>query len=133
MGRVRGKGKKLTVATSNEDQGSGDEEVIPPFKRRGRPQKPMKDDIYDNDAENLEEGEDDAKFTASSKETTVVNEKKRKRFSKAKENSDLVKEEISAGSKSKIDDLVRSNGFRHNGSRRKSKPQRAAEAGVECK
>ncbi|URE41318.1 hypothetical protein MUK42_02521 [Musa troglodytarum] len=135
MGRGRGKGKKLTAATGNEDPGSGDQEVLPVYKRRGRPQKPLKDDIDVDDTETVEEGKDDTKLTAPNKElkgSTVVVGKKRKRYSKAKENDDAIIEENGVGSKSRNEDLTRSNGFRHSGSRRKSKPRRAAEAGVEC-
>lgn len=137
MGRGRGKGKKLTMVTGNEDPGSGGEEVLPTYKRRGRPQKPLKDESDDDDdeTEKIEDG-DNVKFTARSKEikgSTMVNGKKRTRYSNAKQNSDLVIDEISAGSQSIDEDSTRSNGFRHNGSRRKSKPRRAAEAGVECK
>ncbi|CAL9172218.1 unnamed protein product [Musa hybrid cultivar] len=138
MGRGKGKGKKLTLATSNEDRGSGDEEAIPAYKRRGRPQRPLKDDIDEDVTEKIEDGEDDAKHTSAPskdpKVSTVVNGKKRKRHGKAKDNPALILEEnFGAASKSKNDDVTGCNGFRHTGSRRKSKPRRAAEAGVECK
>ncbi|RZS13317.1 hypothetical protein BHM03_00044890 [Ensete ventricosum] len=138
MGRGRGKGKKLTMVTGNEDPGSGGEEVLPTYKRRGRPQKPLKGESDDDDDDETEkiEDEDNVKLTAQSKEikgSTMVNGKKRNRYSNTKQNSDLVMEETSAGSQSIDEDSTRSNGFRHNGSRRKSKPRRAAEAGVECK
>ncbi|CAL9111751.1 unnamed protein product [Musa textilis] len=138
MGRGKGKGKKLTLATGNEDQGSGDEEAIPAYKRRGRPQRPLKDDIDEDVTEKIEVGEDDVKLTAAPskdpKVSTVVNGKKRKRHGKAKDNPDVILEKnFGAGSKSKNDDATGANGFRHTGSRRKSKPRRAAEAGVECK
>ncbi|KAK1287190.1 hypothetical protein QJS10_CPB19g01005 [Acorus calamus] len=42
MGRGRGKGKRLTAVTSHEDPGSGGEEPLPAYKRRGRPTKPLK-------------------------------------------------------------------------------------------
>ncbi|CAL9091875.1 unnamed protein product [Musa hybrid cultivar] len=134
MGRGRGKGKKSTMVTGNEDPGSGGEEVLPTYKRRGRPQKPLKDES-DDETEKIEDV-DNVKLTAQSKEikgSTMVNGKKRTRYSSAKQNSDLVIDKISAGSQSIDEDSTRSNGFRHNGSRRKSKPRRAAEAGVECK
>ncbi|KAJ8500282.1 hypothetical protein OPV22_010834 [Ensete ventricosum] len=140
MGRGKGKGKKSTLATSNEDhQGSGDEEAIPAYKRRGRPQRPLKDDVDEDVTGKIEDGEDDVKLTASPskdpKVSTVVNRKKRKRQGEAKDNPDLIPEEnLGAASKSKNDDVTGSNGFRHTGSRRrKSKPRRAAGAGVECK
>ncbi|XP_010928442.1 uncharacterized protein [Elaeis guineensis] len=138
MGRGRGKGKKLTVVTSHEDPGSGGEEVLPAYKRRGRPQKPLKDDIDEEETEKIEEEEegDDVKPSALTKDTkssAVGNGKKRRRFPQVKENSGSVLEENSTGVRSNNEESTRSNGFRPNGSRRKSKPRRAAEAGVECK
>eukprot|EP00262_Sarcandra_glabra_P007326 TRINITY_DN20049_c0_g1_i1.p1 TRINITY_DN20049_c0_g1~~TRINITY_DN20049_c0_g1_i1.p1 ORF type:complete len:139 (+),score=42.41 TRINITY_DN20049_c0_g1_i1:294-710(+) len=138
MGRGRGKGKKLTVVASHEDPGSGGEESLPAYKRRGRPQKPLKDEIDEEETEKIEEEEgDDSKAAISSKETksqaTVENGKKRKRYSQVKENVDSSKDEKSVGTKSNTDESIKSNGFRQNGSRRKSKPRRAAEVGVECK
>ncbi|CAN0902042.1 hypothetical protein LINGRAHAP2_LOCUS21751 [Linum grandiflorum] len=130
MRRGRGKGKKLTVR-NHDDGGSGEEEEeeekIPAQKRRGRPQKLLKDDI---DYEQVEKIEDDGKGLAE-------NVKKRRRSSQqAKEKPDLVKEEANKGvpkSTSTDDGSTKINGFRQNGSRRKSKPRRAAEAGVECR
>lgn len=125
MGRGRGKGKKLTV-TNHDDPGS-EEEKIPVQKRRGRPQKPLVDEIDEEENEKLEE--EDSKEMKSS----VENGKKRKQTPQGKETSDSTKEENGSGTRSNTDDSIKSNGFRHNGSRRKSKPRRAAEAGVECK
>ncbi|KVH90865.1 hypothetical protein Ccrd_007148 [Cynara cardunculus var. scolymus] len=113
MGRGKGKGKKFAL-TNNDDPGSGEDEKIPVQKRRGRPQKPLVDET-DEYVEKIEEEDDDEN----------VNGKKRKRNKPAKEKGELAKEESPNG--------TRSNGFRHNGSRRKNKPHRAAEAGVECK
>ncbi|KAA8528130.1 hypothetical protein F0562_035619 [Nyssa sinensis] len=138
MGRGRGKGKKLTVS-NHEDPGSGEEEKIPIQKRRGRPQKPLKDEIdEEEEAEKMEEEDSEiTKNGVSSKEmkssTAAENGKKRKRNLQAKEKQDTIKEENGVGTRSSTNDLSKSNGFRHNGSRRKSKPRRAAEAGVECK
>ncbi|PON51687.1 rho GTPase-activating gacO-like protein [Trema orientale] len=137
MGRGRGKGKRLTV-TNHDDPGSGEEEKIPAQKRRGRPQKPLKDEIDDEEAEKIEEDDsENGKAVISTKEvkspTAAENGKKRKRYSQVKEKSDSVKEENGNGTRSSADDSTKSNGFRHNGSRRKNKPRRAAEAGVECK
>ncbi|OVA07302.1 hypothetical protein BVC80_1603g1 [Macleaya cordata] len=136
MGRGRGKGKKLTVVTNNEDPGSGAEESLPAYKKRGRPQKPLKDEIDGDEIGKIEEEDvEKAKSAISNKETknpvVVENGKKRKR--NLKENSDSVKEENSVVTRSSTDNSNKSNGFRQNGSRRKSKPRRAAEAGVECK
>ncbi|XP_062015328.1 uncharacterized protein LOC133731899 [Rosa rugosa] len=137
MGRGRGKGKRLTV-TNHDDPGSGEEEKIPAQKRRGRPLKPLKDEIDEEEVEKVEADDiENAKAGISSKEikspSAAENGKKRKRYSQAKEKSDSVKEENGNGTRSSTDDSTKSNGFRHNGSRRKNKPRRAAEAGVECK
>lgn len=136
MGRGRGKGKRLTV-TNHDDPGSGEEEKIPAQKRRGRPQKPLKDEI-DEEVEKIEEEDsENAKSGTPSKEMksplATENGKKRKRNPLVKEKPDSVEEENGNGNRLSTDDSTKSNGFRHNGSRRKNKPRRAAEAGVECK
>lgn len=135
MGRGRGKGKKLTV-TSHEDPGSGEDEKIPAQKRRGRPQKPLKDEIDDEELGKTEEEESENKSTSGlSKDSSIVeNGKKRKRGSPAKEKPSPVKEEHSVGATLVVATEVttKPNGFRHIGSRRKNKPRRAAEVGVEC-
>ncbi|KAI3910579.1 hypothetical protein MKW98_027861 [Papaver atlanticum] len=137
MGRGRGKGKKLTVVSSQEDLGSGGEEILPAYKRRGRPQKPLKDEIDDEGIEEiLDKDEENIKSTNLIKEVktpaAVENGRKRKKNSQVKENTDTVKEEIGVEARSSAE-IIKSNGFRQNGSRRKSTPRRAAEAGVECK
>lgn len=136
MGRGRGKGKKLTV-TSHEDAGSGEEEKIPAQKRRGRPQKPLKDEIDDDEIGKLEEEESENKSTGGlSKDSVVIaaleNGRKRKRNSPAKEKSSPMKEENVVEATLVADVATKPTGFRHIGSRRKSKPRRAAEVGVEC-
>ncbi|XP_068652367.1 uncharacterized protein [Aristolochia californica] len=139
MGRGRGKGKKLTVVASHEDPGSGGEESLPAYKRRGRPQKPLKDEPDEEDVEKIDEEDgDQTKQIIACKELKVPaavteNGKKRKKYSQVKETVDLVKEENGVGGQSGANESTKSNGFRQNGSRRKSKPRRAAEAGVECK
>ncbi|XP_022154112.1 uncharacterized protein LOC111021447 [Momordica charantia] len=140
MGRGRGKGRKLSV-TNHDDAGSGEEEKIPAQKRRGRPQKPLKDEIDEEEGENKIEDDDGENLKGgdiiSNKEmkspAAAENGKRRRRNSQAKEKLDSVKEENGDGTRSSTDESTRSNGFRHNGSRRKSKPRRAAEAGVNCK
>ncbi|KAJ8747778.1 hypothetical protein K2173_014457 [Erythroxylum novogranatense] len=137
MGRGRGKGKRSSVM-NHDDTGSGEEEKIPAQKRRGRPQKPLKDDIDEEEVENVEDEDcQKGRDGTISKEIKVAavaeNGKKRKRYSQSKEKADTVKEENDVGTRSSTDDSTKSNGFRQNGSRRKSKPRRAAEAGVECK
>lgn len=136
MGRGRGKGKKSSAA--REDAGSGEEEKLP-VRRRGRPQKPLKDDIEEEeDVEKMEEDDDSesAKSSVLSKDgknqAGVENGRKRKKPSQVKENLDSVKEENGGGNKTNTD-AMKSTGFRQNGSRRKNKPRRAAEVGVECK
>ncbi|XP_038987451.1 squamosa promoter-binding-like protein 15 isoform X1 [Phoenix dactylifera] len=53
--------------------------------------------------------------------------------SQVKENSESVLEEDGSGVRSNNEESTRSNSFRQNRSRRKSKPWQAAEAGVESK
>ncbi|KAL2578859.1 hypothetical protein AAZV13_15G029700 [Glycine max] len=137
MGRGRGKGKKLTV-TNFEDPASGEDEKVPTQKRRGRPQKPLKDDFDEEEVEKIEDDSDNVKNGVSNKEmkspTATENGRKRKRNSQVKEKLDSVEEENGIGNGSNTtDELTKTNGFRHNGSRRKSTPRRAAEAGVQCK
>lgn len=147
MGRPRGKSKKLNE--SDEDGISGGEEASSPTptpsKRRGRPpQKPVKDDDTD-DAEDKGTGEVEVEEDADgggvkpvvqpgNKDggdpmgtTTETGGKKRRRRVK-RSADDLVEEDEEGHVKSKPH-----NGFRPTGSRRKSTPRRAAEAGVECK
>lgn len=141
MGRGRGKGKKMAVIASHED--SGEEEKMPPVKRRGRPQKTLKDEVeeeeeetekIDEEEEEEEDGEN-LKISVSNKDgkppISSENSRKRKRNSQVKENHDSVK--VENGIKNSPSDSIKSVGFRQNGSRRKNKPRRAAEVGVECK
>ncbi|CAN4109270.1 unnamed protein product [Withania somnifera] len=137
MGRGRGKGKKQYI---HEDLGSGEEEKIP-IRRRGRLQKPSKDGIGEEEEEEvvkLEDEEDDSEntkgfiFNKDVKIQTAVSGKKRKRTSQVKE-VDSAKVENGVGTKTNSNDLIKSVGFRPNGSRRKNKPRRAAEVGVECR
>lgn len=133
MGRVRGKGKKSTVIAAREEPGSGGEEKIPVYRRRGRPQKPLKDDIQrEEETEKTEEDGEEAK-NLKYQVAATENGRKRKRSAQAKENMDSVKEENGVEAKSTPDDATKFVGFRQNSSRRKNKPRRAAEAGVECK
>ena len=133
MGRSRGKGKKLTIS-NEEDAISEEEEKVPKQKRRGRPQKLFKDDFDEEEIEEILEedacGGDNVKNVVSSKEMKNLNTTKhgRKRKRNLQEKIEPIEEKIES-----IDELRKSNGFRHNGSRRKSKPRRAAEAGVQCK
>lgn len=130
MGRPRGGKTKKSMEAAKEDAGSEAEEVRPAYKRRGRPQKIVKDDI-DDEEEDMAKAEDDgdeAKKVATSKDSKSVAEnggKKRRRQSKRGPESATEKH---------IGEPARPlNGFRQNGSRRKSTPRRAAEAGVQSK
>lgn len=140
MGRGRGKGKKPIVVTSREDtgSGSGEEEKLPAYRRRGRLQKPLKDDVKeDREAEKIEEDGDNPNGSISIKGTETVvastNGRKRKRSTQAKDVIAIEKHENGIELKSSADDTEKSVGFRQNGSRRKNKPRRAAEAGIVCK
>uniref|UniRef100_A0A0E0A8V8 Uncharacterized protein n=1 Tax=Oryza glumipatula TaxID=40148 RepID=A0A0E0A8V8_9ORYZ len=145
MGRGRGRGRKLTNGRSHEDKGSSGEEVVPARKRRGRPQKRIVDKVVDQaEAKNLAEGDDGdadyqqgegedggAKPKASRTEKSSAGKgNKRNRLPKEEESSNLDLEENSSSTRSSNDESTRSNGFRQNGSRRKSTPRRAAEAGI---
>ncbi|CAO2822154.1 unnamed protein product [Amaranthus hypochondriacus] len=122
MGRVRGKSKKQTVA-AHKDVGSEKEEKIPASKRRGRPQKPMKDEVEDEEIEN---GKCNMTDKSLESDDHAENGAKRKRSLQVKENSNGLE------AKSVANDSVKPVGFRQIGSRRKNKPRRAAEVGVEC-
>lgn len=132
MRRGRGKGKKQSAST-REDRGSGDEEKIPAYRRRGRPQKPMKDDFEEEEEEYDEEmvekmEEEDEEIDDGSVTSKGLKKEKKRKMSNGS-NMDLIEEENGLGSKSTRSTSI---GFRPNGSRRKSKPRRAAEAVVEC-
>lgn len=138
MRRGRGKGKKPNVISSHEHPGSGEEEKLPAYRRRGRPQKPLNDDVgEEEEAENKEEDGDDKKGFISTKDikfqAATVNGRKRKGSPQANEEKDFMKHENGIALKPSNDDSTKSLGFRQNGSRRKNKPRRAAEVGVECK
>ncbi|KAM1079406.1 hypothetical protein ACFX2B_013969 [Malus domestica] len=137
MGRGRGKAKKQNIIAAREDTGSGEEERILPSRRRGRPLKTLKDDIVEGEAALKTEDGDDAKGRVLSKDmkdqSAIENGRKRKRSAQVKETIKSVEEDKMIETKSSLDDPKKAVGFRQNGSRRKNKPHRAAEAGVECK
>lgn len=130
MGRGKGRGKKQNVISPRED--SGEEEKMP-VKRRGRPQKAVKNNIEEKEEiEKIvaEDGENTKNFQSSEdmgNQILMENDQKR-----MKPSLDLVKEENGVGPKANDSDTVKFVGFRQNGSRRKNKPRRAAEVGVEC-
>ncbi|KAL6635018.1 hypothetical protein ACP70R_027689 [Stipagrostis hirtigluma subsp. patula] len=134
MGRGRGRGRRPTIVRSHEDKGSSGEEVVPARKRRGRPQKRFADKIDQTDVENFVEkvdGDEEEVDDAKLKSNTAAAGNKRGR--QLKDSSNLVLEESNSSVRSSSDESTRTNGFRQIGSRRKNKPRRAAEAGVECK
>ncbi|MED6130411.1 hypothetical protein PIB30_000916 [Stylosanthes scabra] len=141
MGRGRGKGKKDPVIVEPEDPRNGEKEKLPAFRRRGRPIKPLMDGVEGVEApENIEKDEEivNGNGNDSSKDlktqVITVSKRKRKRSVQTKEKKDpAAKEENGNQVKPNPDDSVKPAGFRHNGSRRKNKPHRAAEAGVDCK
>ncbi|BAT85327.1 uncharacterized protein LOC124831313 [Vigna umbellata] len=136
MGRGRGKGKKQSVIT--EDPGS-EEDKVPAYRRRGRPLKPLTDEIEEVEvAETIEKDEENVKGNNGSTnelktQPITINKRKRKRSTQVKEKIDPMKDDNGILAKSGPDDSIKSTGFRQNGSRRKNKPRRAAEAGVDCK
>lgn len=113
MGRGKGKAKKSSAIAHREDR-SGEEENKP-AKKRGRPTKAQKEE----EIERIDE-KTDAKL-----------ENKRKNpSSETEESLDMLKDENSVGTETNEPELTKPAGFRHNGSRRKNKPRRAAEVGV---
>ncbi|XP_073311190.1 uncharacterized protein [Primulina huaijiensis] len=134
MGRGRAKGKKLTM-TNQEDTGSGEEEKLPAQKKRGRPQKSLKDEVDEEEAQKIEDvsSEDTSEApNKDSKSKMAQNGKKRMKNGEMKEKVDSVKEENGIATGITTEEPNKSVGFRQNGNRRKSKPHRAAEAVVEC-
>lgn len=135
MGRGRGKGKKQ----KQEEIGSGEEERVPAHRRRGRPQKSVKDEVNEVEIpDKVEENGENMNGNISNNEMKTQlaseNKRKRKRSVQVKEKTDITaKEENGIRAKSSSDDLTKTVGFRQNGSRRKNKPRRAAEVGVDCK
>ncbi|KAH0928349.1 hypothetical protein HID58_014076 [Brassica napus] len=131
MRRGRGK-RKRQKATARED--GDEEEKIPAYRRRGRPQKPVKDGT-EGEGEEIVEKDEDTNGSVTSKEDVAENGRKRKKPVEESKESNVTEEENVLGSKSSTDDSVKSSlsmGFRQIGSRRKNKPRRAAEAVVEC-
>lgn len=135
MGGGRGKGKKQSVIAKQEEPGS-EEEKVSAYIRRARLQKPLKDEIEKVEASgNIEDGENmKMNISSTDMKNQVITENKRKR--KGSEliiKIDAVKEENDIRRKQNPVDSTKSAGFRQNGSRRKNKPRRAAEAGIDFK
>jgi hypothetical protein len=134
MGRGRGRGKKLTLVRSHEEKGSSGEEVVPARKRRGRPQKRFAEKIDQTDIENSVEKVDvDEEQLDAAKLNNGTAAVGNKRGRPMKGGSNIVVQKNNSSIRSISDESTRTNGFRQNGSRRKNKPRRAAEAGLECK
>uniref|UniRef100_A0ACD5ZMB5 Uncharacterized protein n=1 Tax=Avena sativa TaxID=4498 RepID=A0ACD5ZMB5_AVESA len=140
MGRGRGRGRKIIPSSrGHEDKGSSGEEVVPARKRRGRPQKqrPPAEKLDLAQAKNSVEGVDDYPQGGEGDDAKLKencpegNGNKRNRAPKEEEGSNPEMEENSSSTRSSNDEsTTRSSGFRQNGSRRKSTPRRAAEAGL---
>ncbi|XP_073157981.1 uncharacterized protein [Henckelia pumila] len=141
MGRGRGKGKKQSVIAALDDTPNSGEENLPVKRRVGRPQKPLKDDIEnENEYQMVNEedgGREDMKSwvsSESSKNQTCMDDGRKRKRASSKEDADSVKEENGVVTKTNATVLIKTSvGFRQTGSRRKSTPRRAAEVGVECK
>ncbi|MED6126115.1 hypothetical protein PIB30_075263 [Stylosanthes scabra] len=131
MGRGRGRGKTLSI-TNHEDFASGGGKEVVVHKRRGRPQKLPKDDFVE-EIDKIEVDESGmVNNGVSNKEVKIPNTLKRTRFDQLKEK---LESELENGivNRMSFDDLSKSNGFRRSESKRKSKPCRAAEVGLQCK
>ncbi|CAN6459585.1 unnamed protein product [Victoria cruziana] len=110
--------------SNHDDLGSGGEDSIPAHRRRGRPQRPLKNYIEEDIVEKVEEEEPEP--LAKSKA------RKRKKYLQIKENGDSHQEQNDVP-RSSNEESVKPNGFWQNGSQRKSTPHRAAESVDECK
>ncbi|XP_022995170.1 uncharacterized protein LOC111490789 [Cucurbita maxima] len=134
MGRGRGKGKKSTIA-SLEDSTTGEEDKISSQKQNGSAEQPQTDEMKEEEFGRVEAIDEQAKTDPGEvieSPNPAETGKKRKRNSSMKEKMGLVNDASCKGTQTSIVQ-VKSNGFRHHGSRRKSKPRRAAEAVVECR
>ncbi|KAJ3696609.1 hypothetical protein LUZ61_000314 [Rhynchospora tenuis] len=128
MGRGKSKAKKSTTVTKNKNP-NNDDKSVQPVRKRGRPQKPPKEEpnlqktqIVEVKTENF-----DTKLEQEMKENENHCSNETKRKMNGGENSDLTDDENGSG--------FVANGFRPIGSRRKNKhPRRAAGVGiaVEC-
>ncbi|KAJ8448149.1 hypothetical protein Cgig2_031873 [Carnegiea gigantea] len=132
MGRGGSIGRNQTLVAASDDPGSRGEKALA-SKRRGRPQKPLRDEIEeDEQIDKVEENVESSKrlITKNSEDQTdLENEtKKRKSPLQFKENADYIEDGVSGG-KPSTEDSIKPVTFRQNGSRRKSKPHRAAEVG----
>ena len=131
MGKGRGKGKKQSAIAKREEHGNeGDKDSG--YRLSGKQENSLKDETEEVEAAsgNIENMEN-----IKVKNSSTDNKRKRKRTVPVKEHVDPVKEESAIktkGNPDDDDDSKKPAGFRQNGSRRKNKPRRAAEAGVDC-
>ncbi|KAL6523221.1 hypothetical protein OROGR_016824 [Orobanche gracilis] len=148
MGRGRGKGKKQSVVAACDNDINGEDDKLP-ISTRGRPHKPLKDEIdeevkfvnlqEEEDGDGLEETKSGALSRGAKSRATTENGSKRKRHLKVKQNAvDLVNMQngiIVINKTNQNNELVEleSVGYRAKWSRRKKKPTRAAEVRFECK
>jgi hypothetical protein len=138
MSRPRGgKAKRPTFQASkaeDADASNGDDEAVTPAYKRGRLQWHFKTHSDEEDDDNIKvganmEGSGGTKLSAPSNNGASVENGgtgKKRRGLQSKRGSDSTVED------QKDDEPVKQVGFRQHGSRRKSAPRRAAEAGVEC-
>ncbi|KAI4340554.1 hypothetical protein MLD38_025378 [Melastoma candidum] len=126
MGRGRAKKSKVSSSTDHEDSGIRGEEKVPAPKRRGRPQK-IKGEIVVVAGFVDKFQEEEGLHVHESANATLIKD------TKSPEEVNSESNEYDAEAKSSSEDLTKlKGGFRHSGSRRKSRPRRAAEVGVEC-
>lgn len=133
MVRGRVKGKKQNEIIAGEDPVSTEGHKILPNRRRGRPQKPLKDDVGKVKIQKIQDEDEKIHISRDdvTNHSTIENGTKGKRS--AHENLNSIQEENNMEIKSILDEPTKSLGFRQSGSKRKNKPHRAAEAGVQCK
>lgn len=137
MVKSRGKGKKQNIVATSEDMGSGVEEKVP-VRRRGRPLKISKNENQvNNEAEKVEEEEESEKTNGVLSDQSIkpqmnMENGRKRRPSRIKESHEMIEDQTGAETKNNSTDSIKSVGFRQIGSRRKNKPRRAAEVGVEC-
>ncbi|KZV44792.1 protein pxr1-like [Dorcoceras hygrometricum] len=129
MGRGRGRRRGKKESKTIDDSTNGEDEKLP-TRQRGRPQKQVNNGVEEEDE--FEKIEDDAKSLVFSKlaKNQAATENGNKR--KVNESMESFKEENDNGTETYGADSIKYVGSRELGSRRKNKPRRAAEVGVEC-
>lgn len=138
MVKSRGKGKKQNIVGTSEDMGSVVEDKAP-VRRRGRPLKISKNDNQvSSEPEKVEEEEESEKTNGVLSDQSVkpqmnVENGRKRRPSRIKESHEMIEDQTGMETKINSANSIKPVGFRQIGSRRKSKPRRAAEVGVECR